>query len=147
MEEAEQIASRIKAALSHLKVGSLRFWGEWFGGRAYETALKIIDCDARDEVLHMQFDGGESLYLWSPQQAELDHQMLRIQNVARVHLEWFHYGRPKTDQNWYFIDFTRTDHRIDSQNNFGGACGRHFGRGLSNSSSAACCSIIRGYAF
>ena len=67
MEEAEQIASRIKAALSHLKVGSLRFWGEWFGGRAYETALKIIDCDARDEVLHMQFDGGESLYLWSPQ--------------------------------------------------------------------------------
>jgi hypothetical protein len=45
--------------------------------------------------------------------------MLRIQNAARVRLEWFHYGRPKTDQNWYFIDFARTDHRIDSQNNFG----------------------------
>ncbi len=78
---------------------------------------KIIDCDAQGKVLHFQFDEGESLYLWSPQQAELDHLMFKIQNAARVRWEWFYYGRPKTDQNRYFMDFTRTDHRIDAQNN------------------------------
>jgi hypothetical protein len=115
--EAEQIASRLKLALPHLKCGSLRLWGDWFGGRAFENALKITDCDARDEVLHIQFDGDESLYVWSPQQAELNRTVFRIQNAARVRFEWFYYGRPKTDQNRYFMDFTRTDHRIDPQNN------------------------------
>jgi hypothetical protein len=114
--EAGQIASRLKLALPHLKYGSLRLWGEWFGGRAFDNALKITDCDARDEVLHIQFDGDESLYVWSPQQAELNRTVFRIQNAARVRFEWFYYGRPKTDQNRYFMDFTRT-HRIDSQNN------------------------------
>jgi hypothetical protein len=42
---------------------------------------------------------------------------VRIQNAARIRFEWFYYGRPKTDQNRYFMDFTRTDHRIDHQNN------------------------------
>ena len=64
--------------LPHLKFGSLRFWGEWFGGRAFENAHKIIDCDARDVVLHMRFNEGESLYVWSPQQVELNRQMFKF---------------------------------------------------------------------
>jgi len=115
--EAEQIASRLKLALPHLKFGSLRFWGEWFGGRAFENAHKITDCDARDEVLHIQFDGDESLYVWSPHQAELNRTVFSIQNAARVRFEWFYYGRPKTGQNRYFMDLTRTDHRIDVKSN------------------------------
>jgi hypothetical protein len=114
--EAEQIASCMKAALPHLKAGTLRFWGEWFG-RPYDNIHQIVDCDAQHEVLHIQFNEGESLYLWSPQQAELDHRMFRIQSAARVRWEWFAYGRPKTDQNRYFIDFTRTDDRVDAQTN------------------------------
>ena len=51
------------------------------------------------------------------QKVALDHQTFRIQNAARVRWEWFYYGRPKTDQNRYFMDFTRTVHRIDAQNN------------------------------
>jgi hypothetical protein len=115
--EEEQIASRLKLVLPRLKFGSLRFWGEWFGGRAFENALKITDCDARDEVLHIQFDGDESLYVWSPQPAELNRTVFSIQNADRVRFEWFYYGRPKTDQNRYFMDFIRTDNRIDAQNN------------------------------
>jgi hypothetical protein len=83
----------------------------------FENAHKIIDCEARGEVLHVQFNEGESLYVWSPLQAELNRTMFKIQNAARVRFEWFYYGRPKTDQNRYFMDFTRTDHRIDAQNN------------------------------
>jgi hypothetical protein len=69
--------------------------------------LKITDCDARDEVLHIQFDGDESAYVWSPQQAELNRTVFSIQNAARVCFEGFYYGRPKTDQYRYFMDFTR----------------------------------------
>ena len=114
--EAE-IAFLLKSALPRLKFGSLRFWGEWFGGRAFENAHKIINCDARDAVLHLQFDGDESLYVWSPQQVELNRQEFRIQNAARVRFEWFYYGRPQTDQNRYFMDWTRTDHRVDVESN------------------------------
>lgn len=92
--EAEQIASLLKSALPRLKFGSLRLWGEGFGGRIRERH-KIVDCDARDLALHMHFNEGESLYVWSPQQAELHRQMFKIQNVARVRLEWFRHGRPR----------------------------------------------------
>ena len=102
--EAEQIASRLKLALPHLKYGSLRFWGVFSAGRPYEDARKITYCDARDEVLHIQFDCDESLYVWSPHQAELNRTVFSIQNAARVRWEWFSYRRPKTDQNLYFMD-------------------------------------------
>jgi len=100
--EAEQIVSRIKAAFPHFKGGGLWFWGVWSGGLPCENFHKIVDCDARDEVLNIQFDQGESLYLWSPLQAEIDHQTFRIHNAVRVRWEWFYYGRPKTDQNRCF---------------------------------------------
>jgi hypothetical protein len=115
--EAEQIASDLKLALPRLKFGSLCFWGEWFGGRPFENAHKIIDCEARGEVLHVQFNEGESLYVWSPLQAELNRTMFKIQNAARVRFEWFYYGRPKMDQNRHFMDFSQRDHRIDTQSN------------------------------
>jgi hypothetical protein len=116
--EAEQIASRLKEALPHFKGGGLCFWGVWSGGLPAENIHEIVDCDAQDEVLHIRFDQGESLYLWSPLRAKIDYHTFRIHNAARVRWEWFSYGRPKTDQNLYFMDFTRADHRIDFQSNF-----------------------------
>ena len=117
LSEAEQIAARIKAALPRLKTGTLRFWGEWFG-RPYDNVHRVIDCDAKDDLLHIQFNEGESLHLWSPQQAELDHLMFRIQSAARVRWEWFAYGGPKSQQNRYFMDFTRIGDKVDAQTNF-----------------------------
>jgi hypothetical protein len=116
LSKAEQIAARIAGALPSLKTGTLRFWGEWFG-RPYDNNHKIIGCDARGDLLHIRFDEGESLHLWSPQQSELDHRTFRIQNAARVRWEWFAYGHRKTEQNLYFMDFTRIDERIDAETN------------------------------
>jgi hypothetical protein len=114
--QAEQIASRVRAALPHVKAGTLRFWGEWFG-RPYDNIHQIVGCDAQGEVLHIQFNEGEGLYIWSPQRAVFDHRMFRIEDAAHVRWEWFAYGRPKTNQNRFFMDFVKTENRIDSLTN------------------------------
>jgi hypothetical protein len=116
LSEAEQIAARINEALRDLKAGTLRFWGEWFG-RPYDNTHIVIGCNATGDVLHIRFNEGENLHLWSPEQAELDHRTFRIKNATRVRWEWFAYGHRKTEQNLYFMDFTRTDDRVDVQTN------------------------------
>jgi hypothetical protein len=103
-------------ALPILKRGSLCFWGQWFG-RPHDNIHQIVACNAEHNLLRVHFNEDEILYLWSPQQATIDHQIFKIQTAVRVRWEWFAYGRPKTDQNRYFMDFANVGIGIDASTN------------------------------
>jgi hypothetical protein len=114
--EAEKISAAINEALPNLKTGTLCFWGQWFG-RPYDNVHQVTACDAEKDLLLIHFNEGEILNLWSPQQATTDHQTFRIEKASRVRWEWFYYGRWKTEQNRYFMDFTGAKDRIDASTN------------------------------
>jgi hypothetical protein len=114
--EAERVAATINEAIPDLKTGTLRFWGEWFG-RPYDNIHRVTACHAEKDHICIQFNEGEVLHLWSPQRATADHRTFRIEMASRVRWEWFYYGRPKTEENRYFMDFTYTGHGIDASTN------------------------------
>lgn len=90
--------------------------GEWFG-RPYDNIHQMTACAADNDILRIHFNEDEVLSLWSPQQATANHQTFRIEKASRVRWEWFSYGREKTEQNKYFVDFTRAADRIDASTN------------------------------
>jgi hypothetical protein len=106
MTDAEQIAYRIRRGLPHIKRGTLRFWGNWFG-RPYDNYHEIVDCSADGDILCVRFNDGEVLWVFSPRGASIDESTFRIQGASRVRWEWFFYGRAKTAANLYFEEFTQ----------------------------------------
>jgi hypothetical protein len=106
MTETQLIAERISSLLPRVKEGTLRFWGAWFG-RPYDNIHRIVDCEADSDLLRVRFDGDETLCVWAPRVATIDHQTFRIMDAARVRWEWFYYGRPEIQTNRYHMDFTR----------------------------------------
>lgn len=116
MTEAEHIADRIRQTLPRLKSGTLRFWGEWFG-KPYDNYHTVVGCSTQGDCLHIQFDGGELLSIWSPRRAIITEKTFRIEEADRVRWEWFFYGRPKDASNRYFEDFERTGNQITASTN------------------------------
>ena len=57
MKEAELIATRLRTAVPHV-CGTLRFWGEWFGG-AYDNIHELIGCKVDGDCLRLYFDQGK----------------------------------------------------------------------------------------
>lgn len=106
MTEAEQMAERIRARLASLKVGTLRFWGEWFG-RPYDNGHRIADCEGLVNELRVHFDEGELLTISSPRGLLLGAQTFRITDARQVRWEWFAYGRPRIAENRYWMQFVR----------------------------------------
>jgi hypothetical protein len=56
----QEIAKDITAILPHVKLGTLRFWGEWFG-RPFDNGHWLVGCHATDECLRLQFNENEVL--------------------------------------------------------------------------------------
>jgi hypothetical protein len=83
------------------QVGSLRFWGEWFG-RPYDNCHTLVSCRAEEDVLRLSFDQGETLSTWSPTGLTLDKS---TSDADRVRWEWFSYGKAKTPENLYNLYF------------------------------------------
>ena len=106
MTEAEQIAGRLERMLPHVRSGTLRFWGQWFG-RPHDNRHRIVAGEARGDVLRVRFDAGEVLTVQDPREATIDAHVFLIGDATRVRWEWFHYGRPRTTENRYFEEFTR----------------------------------------
>jgi hypothetical protein len=113
--DAQLIAERINAA-SALKVGSLRFWGEWFG-RPYDAWHKIVRCSADGNTLRLEFHDGGKLTVVDPEDLELSATTFAIRNAAAVRWEWFYYGRPQTAENLYFYEYKRSGAKIDATTN------------------------------
>lgn len=113
---AQKIAAHIKIALPALKAGSLRLWGEWFG-RPYDNIHEVTACDADGDLLRIHFNASELLLVWSPEGHTADDRVFKIQNADRVRWEWFAYGRTKTAENRYFMDFLRQGDQLTASTN------------------------------
>jgi hypothetical protein len=116
MSETEQIADRIRELIP-IEGRSLRFWGEWFGGRPYEGFHTLTKCAIEEDCLRLFFDQGETLLICSPQGISLDETTFRIRTAARVRWEWFYYGRPRVPANLYFIEFEKCGEDVTASTN------------------------------
>lgn len=102
--DAQEIAKNINASLTHLKTGTLRFWGEWFG-RPYDNIHQVVRCSGEGNLVTLEFKEGETLAIFEPKGLVLEEGIFSIQTAARVRWEWFYYGRPKIEKNRYFEEF------------------------------------------
>jgi hypothetical protein len=116
MNEAERICDEIRRALPHLKCGTLRFWGVWFG-RPHDNIHRIVNCESNADVLRLHFVEGERLTIWYPQRYQIDSSIFRVLCAERVLWEWFYYGRPKTQTNLFFYDFVKTGDTVVASSN------------------------------
>jgi len=115
-QEAQDIAERIAKALPHVKRGTLRFWGAWFG-RPNDNVHTLRMCDGTQNILRLYFDEGEVLSVWSPGGLNMGKSVFRIKSAERVRWEWFSYGGPKSDENLFFQDFVKSGAKVLASTN------------------------------
>jgi hypothetical protein len=116
MTEAERSAAQLTAQLPDVVIGSLRFWGQWFG-KPYDNVHRIVSAEARGDLLQVHFDGGETLIVLEPQGLEASANTFKIARAMSVRWEWFYYGRPKVAANRYFMEFLNRGDEISSTTN------------------------------
>jgi hypothetical protein len=112
---AETLAAQINAA-STLKVGSLRFWGDWFG-RPYDNFHRIRRCSARESTLFIEFEDGGKLTVVDPDCLSLSATTFEIRAASSVRWEWHYYGRPQIPENLCFFEYTRRGSEIYATTN------------------------------
>ena len=101
---AERICQSVRAQLPNIRQGTLRMWGQWFG-RPHDNIHWIVACDSEGDALRVHFNEGEVLTLWRPENATISADKFSIERASRVRWEWYYYGRPKTAENIYYIDY------------------------------------------
>ncbi len=116
MSEAKEIADHIKLHLGHLKSGTLRIFGDWFGG-PYDNIHVIADADSEADCLIIRFDHGEELRVWEPADGKIDVSTFVIAKAKRVRWEWYFYGRPQVPENRYFLDYLPAGEKINANTN------------------------------
>ena len=106
MTDVAALVSAINVSLPRLKSGSLAVFGDIFGGRIdnIHTVLSAATGNAPSR-LRVEFDEGESLEVWDPDDYTFGPRVFRIEKATRVRWEWFYYGRPKTPENRFFIEY------------------------------------------
>lgn len=101
---------------SNIKAGTLRFWGEWFG-KPYDNYHRISQCTAVGESLIIEFEGGEQLKIEKPHGITASAEEFCVIDAEVVRWEWHYYGRPKTAQNLYFIEYVKKGSLISGSSN------------------------------
>jgi hypothetical protein len=104
MTYAESLAKRLSEQLPHVKVGSLRIWGDWFG-RPYDNWHTVVGAEASGDVLFVLFNQGETLSVHEPRGAEFNPQTFCIKEASRVRWQWYSYGSEQTLENLRFRDY------------------------------------------
>ena len=103
MSEAERLA-RLIGEQPRPVHGSLRVFGDWFG-KPYDNDHTVTRAAAEGDQLTIGFDEGETLVVWRPQGGFIDATNgLRISRASRVRFEHFYHGRPRVQQNRYFVE-------------------------------------------
>jgi hypothetical protein len=104
MNEAAKIAERIEHLLPHIKAGTLRFFGEWFG-RPYDNMHVIKSAEVKDDCLIVTFDQNEVLSIWNQSGFKINEKEFQIDSASRVIWQWYYYWRPQTSENLYYFDY------------------------------------------
>ena len=113
----QEIAKDITEILPHVKRGTLRFWGKWFG-RPFDNHHWLVACDATDDCLRLRFNEDEILAVWNPANVEINETTFRIGSATAVRWTWYYYGRPKTPENLRYWDYVRQDGKIAFRTNW-----------------------------
>ena len=109
MTEAGRIAADIAGILPDVKRGSLVVFGDTFGGRIDNVhVVRSAQAVGTPERLTIEFDDDEVLEVWDPSGGSVSATELRIDRATKVRWEWFYYGRPKTPENRYFIEYSNS---------------------------------------
>lgn len=116
INSAEAASKRIQGLLPGIKSGTLRFWGHWFG-RPADNVHRIIGSAVQGDTLRVFFDHGETLTVWSPRKIKISTSKFRVGQADRVRWEWFYYGRPRVQSNFYYHDFERSPDGIIANTN------------------------------
>ena len=109
------LASEINA-LSAVKAGTIRFWGEWFG-KPYDNYHKVVRCSAADASLVIEFDEGELLTIRDPEGVNISADVFSVRNATLVRWEWFYYGRAQSTGKRYFYEYVRDGSQITGSTN------------------------------
>jgi hypothetical protein len=88
------MTARLNEVIPQEPGGSLRLFGEWFGGRRdnYHVLTRV---EAIGTQLLLLFDGGEALEIDDPDGLTVSEERLRIDRASRVLLRWQEYGSDK----------------------------------------------------
>jgi hypothetical protein len=101
---------------SKFKGGTLRMFGDWFG-RPHDNFHQAKQFSFDGCILTVTFYEDEQLIVWNPQDVIVERHRFIIGNADRVRWEWYYYGRPKLQENRFFLDYTRTSDGIKVESN------------------------------
>jgi hypothetical protein len=117
MASLQDLANQLAAILPDVKRGALRFWGDWFG-RPFDNGHLLVGCQASDDCLRLRFYEGEVLAVWNPSDVQITETTFRIGSATALRWSWFYYGRPKTPENLYYLDYAQQDGGIIFRTNW-----------------------------
>ena len=102
---AKEFTEKYNAKNGLIKGGSLCFFGHWFG-KPYDNYHKIIkiEYDESKDILNIKFDEKETLSISFPKNIIETESKLTIESADKIVWKWHYYGKPKTEENQYFIE-------------------------------------------
>jgi len=121
-KSVDEIAAEISTASGI--AGSIRIFGDWFGGRPRENIHLLVRVESDGDLLKLAFDAGEHLTIWQPRGLKLEPESrypdakITIDGADRVLWEWFYYGRPQTAENLRFLDYRNVGNAIQRTTNW-----------------------------
>ncbi len=116
INEASLVAAQIERSLSHLKEGTPRIYGDWFG-RPGEDRRTVVGATADGHVLTLKLDAGEVIKVWYPTGLECREDGLIISSARRVVIEWTPQGAGPGLQEMYFREYTVHPSGIEARTN------------------------------
>src|SRR5687768_5944486 len=93
----------MKQHFTKFKRGSLRIFGDWFG-RPGDNVHIPKTFSLVNDVLTVTFDNKEILTIWNPSHVQIEERMFKVGEASKVRWEWFYYGRPKIQENRFFLE-------------------------------------------
>lgn len=106
----------LKQHFIKFKGGSLRIFGDWFG-RPYDNFHTPKTFSFVDNILVVTFNDDETLTVWNPAYVKIEEHTFKIEEASRVRWEWFYYGRPKTEENRFFLNYVKGQSEIHADTN------------------------------
>ena len=106
----------LKQHFNKFKGGSLCIFGDWFG-RPHDNVHIPKTFSFVDDVLTVTFEDDETLTIWNPSQVQIQERMFKVGGASKVRWEWFYYGRAKTEENRFFLEYAKDQEGIRTDTN------------------------------
>jgi hypothetical protein len=95
--EAKEL-TKIINNLAEKPGGTLRFYGKWYR-RPYDNYHMISECIFKDGILDINFDAGETIKIWNPNNIIFNTKELIIKHSTCVEFIRYNFGEKQTKEN------------------------------------------------